>query len=882
MEYQRIFKQSLKDSRVLNDTTFIMEELAACDETNGKEWNETADLYYDKYGIAPDGGCIVVYHDRYAGDDIKKLHIYDSYLNLIRVIELKQDANPKKIFVTQEECIVIVFGNGAVATYNLRGVCLSANEEYDCGSIDVSFCAFWSHGVYVVSSNRSIYVYDDFVALKPKLFCKYAGNTLMGGVAVPANPVTGVMNHLWAFDSDGQLALIQQDDYEFYDFFSSDIGPIKGMTYSPDYQIACVYSDTHYLFCEPDFSNVILHNEFDEVEPKNVVWCGSDTVLLMCDKVIVMIGACSEAIRWNYASSTGAIPEIDGARVFTSDHVYLIRAIPQIPHDFALWNLKSPAVHLFTEVLNEEQLAIHDAIDEFNMDQLTEAVNGLYEAAIFFTRYDQRMPLLTAISRTLAMTPEPKEDGSEDDEKLIRIRDFEGFADRLQTLRCIYTVSHEPYNIPMSFQQFMDVTSPVLLKRICNRSLHIEAFRIAGYLRVSTELIAAHWANCLVNTKLDIEVITKRLAEMTEPIDYIDLATTSFNIGNKPLAIALLAANPAKARGVPLLIDRGQWDEALNAAIDSSDTSLIVFALRKARDEEQDEPLEAILKSSEIARGTFLCVADEEIEEEIYEICGDPPFVKLQKAIYAEDAKEAEAYRKEVRDAKDQLHLETYNFYKNLNKHKKDLEANGYEFKEGEKVTVFESIDKMLEKNEIKTAAGIAKLMGMTKEDLAFRWLRIGVRLDNLDIIQKIYKEYKPDFVKEQLIPFCEKKLKHADGVKVLMGTDPLVVRPPPEEEENKKKKGRRSRKKEEEERKKKEEEEAAAKAKEEAEKKEGEGEGGEEKKEGEGEGGEEKKEGEGGEEKKEDAPPAEEKKEEAPPAEEKKEEAPPAEEKKE
>ncbi|EAX96762.1 hypothetical protein TVAG_288630 [Trichomonas vaginalis G3] len=880
MEYQRIFKQSLKESRTLNDTTFLMEELTTTDEVHGKEWSENADLYYDKYGIAPDGGCVVVYHDRFAGDDVKKLHIYDSYLNLIKIIELKQDGNPQKIFVTQEECIVVVFGNGTVATYNMRGVCLSQNVEYECGSIDVSFAAFWSHGVYVVSSNRSVYVYDDFVSLKPKLFCKWAGNTLMGGVAVPANPVTGVMGHLWAYDSDGQLALIQENDYEFQDFYSADIGPIKGITFSPDYDIACVYTESHYLFCEPDMSKVILHNEYDEVEPKSVVWCGSDTVLLMCNKFIVMTGACSEAIRWDYTSSVGAVSEIDGARVFTTNNVFLLRSIPPVPHDFALWNTKCPAVHLFIEILDEEQLAIHDAIDEFNMDQLTEAINGLYDAAIFFTKFEQRSPLLTAISRAINMTKEPKEDGSEDDEKLIRIRDFEGFADRLQTLRCIQTVSRDPYNIPMSYQQFTHVTSPVLLKRICNRSLHIEAFRIAYYLRVSTELIAAHWANCLVNTKLDIEDITKRLAAMTEPIDYIDLATTAFNIGNKPLAVALLAANPAKARGVPLLIDRGQWDEALNAAIDSSDTSLIVFALNKARDEEQDDPLEAILKSSEIARGTFLCVADDEIREEIYEICGDPPFVKLQKATYNEDAKEAELYRKEVRDAKDQLHLETYNFYKNLFKHKKDLEANGYECKEGEPQTVFATIDKMLEKNAIKDAYSISKLMGMDKEDLAFRWLRIGVKLDNLDIIQKIYKEYKPDFVKEQLIPFCEKKLKHADGVKVLMGQDPLVVRPPPEEEENKKKKGRRSRKKEEEERKKKEAEEAAKKEAE-GEKKEGE-EGAEgEKKEGE-EG--EKKEGEG--EEKKDEAPKEEAKEEAPkeeaPKEEAKEEAPKEEEKKE
>ena len=851
MQYESVFKAVLKDSRLLKDTTFIMEDLSNNEKGQIQEWVDKVDLAFDKYAIANNGGCIVVAHDKDRDDNsgyVTKLTVYDSYCNKISEIPLKQEANIKKMFVTPEECVIVVFGSGCVASYNLRGVLLSQNDEYDGLSISVIFAAFWDHGLYVVASTNKVYVYDNFANLKAKFFSNYGGPLLMDGVAVPPDSNAGTPGHLWAFNSEGQIALFQQDDYDVSDFQIKVIG----MAFSPDYKIACVYSEDSFLFCEPDFSKVLLVDSFDEVQPQRIVWCGSDTVLLLAQNTIVMIGAASQAMKWEYDSTIAASSEVDGARVFTQFGTKLIRAIPAAPHEFAIWNPKSPQVRLFISVLDEEELAIHDTIKDFSIDELYDAMINLMESAIFFTSYSRREPLLTAISRAMIMMDPPKDDGTDEDNKLIYIRDFDTFADKLSTLRVVHTMGHPPYNIPMTFPQFETITSSVLIKRICNRSLHVEAYRIAIYLRVPTELIAAHWANCLVHTDLEIPDILERLKKMEEPIDYIDLATTAFNAGRNDLALALLNENPAKARGVPLLIDRNKWDEALTAAVDSSDTSLIVYALEKAREEEQDDALANALLTSPIVRGTWLCVCDDEAKEEITEICGELPFDKMNRMIYdLEDTKEAQQelnkYKKELKDAKDTLHSDVYNMFTQLKKMEKELSEINFDPK---KDTVYSALEKFIAKKDMKKANQIAKILDLSKEDLTCRRILVAVKTDDLFIIQSLCKDVKVDYVK-QFIPWAE-KLGNADVVKCMYGADPNVVRPPPEEEPEKKKGKRRGRKAKEEEEKKKAEEEA--KKGEDGENKEGEdgekkeGEEGEEKKEG--EEGDEKKEGEDGEKK--------------------------------
>jgi hypothetical protein len=96
----------------------------------------------------------------------------------------------------------------------------------------------------------------------------------------------------------------------------------------------------------------------------------------------------------------------------------------------------------------------------------------------------------------------------------------------------------------------------------------------------------------------------ERLEGMKEqPVDFIDLSTTAFQIPDREdVALRLLEKNEAKARGVPLLIKRGRWEEALHFAVSSCDANLMLYAFREAKAVGKEKKMEKIFAENEQAR----------------------------------------------------------------------------------------------------------------------------------------------------------------------------------------------------------------------------------------------------------------------------------------
>lgn len=99
---------------------------------------------------------------------------------------------------------------------------------------------------------------------------------------------------------------------------------------------------------------------------------------------------------------------------------------------------------------------------------------------------------------------------------------------------------------------------------------------------------------------------------MTKTVDAIELATAAFEKGRESLAYQLLSRSPSKARGVPLLIEKKMWDEAISAAADSGDASLLIYTLNCAKENGANLVLKNCLKKSEIARNEWSYYVPEE------------------------------------------------------------------------------------------------------------------------------------------------------------------------------------------------------------------------------------------------------------------------------
>jgi len=765
MNNEEYFKTILKGSRILGDTTFVKETIINTRESEQcKEWKELVDFSGDKYAVSKNGGAIAIAHQKCFDEEgyCEKIHIYDTYCNLISIINLVQKTRLYGLFFSPEECIVVLYINGITQTYHLRGYKISECLTYNGSEIFVNFASFTGHDLFIATSNSIVYRFSELANLVPYQFTTYSGDSLLMGHVSPANPITGYDASIWCCDINGRLVLLQEHDYETCDFPIN----IQNIAFSPDYSMVLVQNEGNYLFCESDFSNIILNIEFNDLEASRIAWCGSDAIILHSDSMLVMIGAESEAIKWGFDDSVGICSEIDGIRVFSKNGVYLIRAIPETVRTFSLWNSNTPSVSLFLALINDRDLAFNDPSQTVDLDQLRESLNILYDVCLFFRQYEQRKALLTAITRLMFLIERNEPDSGA---ILSSIRDFSLFSDTLSTIRVCLVISHSPYNMMMTHLQFLNITSSVLLKRLCNRSLHFESFRIANYLSVDTELIASHWAHCIINTSLPIKDIVKRIQLMKEPIDYVDLATTSFSDGKTELALALLEANPAKARGVPLLIKRGQWKEALESAIQSSDNSLILYSILKAKEANQNTIINNVLKDNPVARAIWRINLSEQ-EQKSFDIeTGFSDYYRVIDSINGVSNEELQLSI-DLKKKNDPFMYEVFNIYTLIRPIKTWLSTEKG-VPDANILTIDQILELVILNDDLTKAKEIAKMIDMPNEDLYWKRLFVSIKNENYQPLVSLRKDLKQKGIKP-FIDYCEIN-NHKQAFMVLNGMDP-------------------------------------------------------------------------------------------------------------
>jgi vacuolar protein sorting-associated protein 16 len=171
---------------------------------------------------------------------------------------------------------------------------------------------------------------------------------------------------------------------------------------------------------------------------------------------------------------------------------------------------------------------------------------------------------------------------------VLDIYNSDDFVDMCETLRVLNAVRFFEVGIPLSYEQFQRVTPEGLIKRLLNRHEYLLALRIAGYLRLPTDRIYVHWASAKVRVSSDDEdTICRMVVEKLSGkpgISFEEIARAAYDEGRGRLATELLNHEPRGGRQVPLLLNMGEAELALDKAIESGDTDLIysvIIQLRK-------------------------------------------------------------------------------------------------------------------------------------------------------------------------------------------------------------------------------------------------------------------------------------------------------------
>lgn len=166
---------------------------------------------------------------------------------------------------------------------------------------------------------------------------------------------------------------------------------------------------------------------------------------------------------------------------------------------------------------------------------------------------------------------------------VLDIYNSDDFVDMCETLRVLNAVRFYEVGIPLSFEQYHRLTPENLIKRLLNRHEYLLAIKIAGYLKLPSDRIYVHWASSKVRMGgEDDETICRLIVERLSGkpgISFEEIARAAYQEGRGRLATELLNHEPRGGRQVPLLLSMEEDKLALDKAVESGDTDLMLFVL---------------------------------------------------------------------------------------------------------------------------------------------------------------------------------------------------------------------------------------------------------------------------------------------------------------
>lgn len=470
---------------------------------------------------------------------------------------------------TADEQLVCVLDDGTVNMYNVQGRLIqtfSMGEEFRQDK--VLLCCIWGNGL-VCLSRRYLLVYvdnwEDPVARKMPRLVDVTSNPTCMAIIEPQFTRSKALEVLLAVDKT--ILVVDMTGVEDQKLTA---GPLRKMSVCPNGKmLACFTHDGFVWVITTDFSKNL--SEFptkSQVPPNQLVWCGTDSVVLYWDKIVLMVGPYGDWVKYSYEQSLSLIAELDGVRIISGTQCEFLHRVPDATVDVFKIGSTTPAAMLLDAVGLYEK---HDAKADDNIrgirEQLPEAVDKCLEAAAheFNPQLQQRLLRAAAYGKCFLHLHPPS--------KMVRV---------LSLLRALNAVRRDAVGLPITYPQLHKLTPDLLVLRLARRQQHYLALQIAKYLRVRTEGVMVHWAcervlrgEQLTDQQLHDEII-KHLPPDTS---FSDIATAAFNNNRPELAKLLLNNEPKAADQVPLLISMQEDKRALTKALESGDTDLTYLAL---------------------------------------------------------------------------------------------------------------------------------------------------------------------------------------------------------------------------------------------------------------------------------------------------------------
>ncbi|KAK3809948.1 MAG: Vps16, N-terminal region-domain-containing protein [Benniella sp.] len=469
---------------------------------------------------------------------------------------------------TEAEQLLCVFDDGIVRMYNILG----ESTQFSLGKvakdriIDVQI---WGTGLVALTGNFQLVSVTNFDEPTPILLADPEIHEPPHSWAI-IPPKYTLSRHVEVLLAVNSTILVVDGTVEVRDERLQQ-GPFARMAVSPNGKFLALFTSEGKLWVvSTDFQKSLSEFETKSmIPPLQLAWCGTDSVILYWEKIVLMVGPFGGWIKYTYDDAIHLVPEIDGVRVISSEKCEFLQKVPDVTENIFKIGSTTPAAMLYDALDSfEKRLSKADENIRSIRLELSDAVEACIEAAGHeFSHVYQRL-LLKAASFG---------------KSFLEINNADSFVEMCRILRVLNAVRYYEIGIPLTYEQYQQLSPDTLIDRLICRHQYLLAIRICEYLKVRTDRILIHWACSKIKKSSEDEdticrMVVEKLANKPG-LSYSEIAMTAHKVGRSKLATMLLDYEPRAGDQVPLLMSMEQDELALNKAIESGDTDLVYYVL---------------------------------------------------------------------------------------------------------------------------------------------------------------------------------------------------------------------------------------------------------------------------------------------------------------
>ena len=393
------------------------------------------------------------------------------------------------------------------------------------------------------------------------------------------------------------------DEYEAHDQLLAS-GPFVCLAPSPNCKfIACFSASGALLVISSDFSRHLSELATHSARPpRQLVWCGADSILLPWDRLLLMVGPYGDSVKYEYEKPPLLKAEVDGVRILTDEASELLQRVPDATEALFQPGSLAPAARLLeaSRAFEQGDIRCDELLKSLGYvplgsggsgggpsatgsdSELAAAVVGCIHAARHEPSIETQTVLLNAAVFGKAYVPLGV------DKDLLALT--------CATLRVLNALREPKVGMPITWTQYETTGAPALLQRLVARREHVLAWNIAAFLCLPKmqSSIALQWSCHIIQEAPaalpDASLLDKLRESLTMGTTassrprVSEVAAEAHRVGRQHLAMLLLDEfEPSAAHQVPLLLTMNELPTALARAISSDDSELIHLVLLHAK-----------------------------------------------------------------------------------------------------------------------------------------------------------------------------------------------------------------------------------------------------------------------------------------------------------